>query len=175
MAKRASEGGPSVIAEASPEVSEAVQEPLAANDEATTVDTITEGAPATPDSAPRTRRPRGRALSLDEKRKKVDRWLTLRANGGKNDKVAEIVEISYPTFLKYQKEIAAVDGGQPEKRVRATASSPAAPRIGRSSESYIIEFDARTLVAANRQAVINALLVGKHEAIKKAVLDLIEG
>jgi len=171
MAKSASEGGASVIAEASPEVSEAVQEPLAANDEAT----ISEEQPSTSDSAPRTRRTRGRALTLDEKRKKVDRWLTLRANGGKNDKVSEIVEISYPTFLKYQKEIAAVDGGQPEKRVRATASTPSAPRAARSSEDYTIELDVRTLVAANRQAVLNALLIGKHEAVKKAVLDLIEG
>ncbi len=161
--------------DATTEVSNSAQEPLVGNEEAMSVGTPAEEGSAEADVAARIRRTRGPALSIDEKRKKVERWLTLRAKGGTTERIAPIVEISYPTFLKYQKEIAAIDAGQKEGRGRPTSISPTAPRATRSSEDYTIKLDVRTLVAANRQAVLNALLIGKHEAIKKAVLDLIEG
>ncbi|MHB1526924.1 MAG: hypothetical protein ACYCZN_11710 [Candidatus Dormibacteria bacterium] len=164
-----------VQAETPTEVLEAAPESVPGNEDTTTLAALPEGQPATSGSASKIRRTRGPALSLAEKRTKVDRWLTLRAKGGTTERIAPIVAISYPTFLKYQREITAIDAGQQEGRGRPTSISPTAPRATRSSDDYTIELDVRALVAANRQAVINALLVGKHEAIKKAVLDLIEG
>lgn len=162
--------------DATTEVSNSAQEPLVGNGEAMSVGTPAEEGSAEADVAARTRRTRGPALSIDEKRKKVETWLTLRANGGTNTKIAQLVNLSYATFLKYQKEIDALDQGvKSEVKGKVTNTGLRTPDAKHSWDNYVIELDVRTLVASNRRAVINALMIGKHEAVKKAILDLIEG
>ena len=135
--------------------------------------------------APTRGRGRGKSLTTDEKAAMVKRVQDRVTLTGEAVTVAcKALGVVYATYLKACEALGLDTMVQPRGQTRSKSPGKASRQSspGTSSQrvpmsplksTYTVEFDARDLVAANRQAFIEALLEGKSADIKRTVIFLL--
>lgn len=120
---------------------------------------------------------RGQRYSLEEKRAKLQQIHDFRALGQTAVNACEAAGVTYASYRKWQEELG--DDREPAARSARTRRAVEVPsRVtlgsGLARSPYTVELDIRDLIAANREAVVAALTVGKHEQVKAAILALLD-
>lgn len=119
---------------------------------------------------------RGQRYSIEEKRAKLQQIHDFRALGQTAVNACEAAGITYASWRKWREELGEND--EPTRTPRASRGVDVPRRVtiasGSARSPYTVELDIRDLIAANREAVVAALTVGKHEQVKAAILSLLD-